>query len=525
MNITNATNAIKSPVMATGSTEQATSFLLILITCMVSGLCFHLLKSFWCSRKEQLYNKPLRPRRPIHLIISYILIILSLFVETISLMCLYWINVNTSNTLIDRTPIYFTEEVDYFLHILFWILFISFIHLKLHGLILQMHECDHGYYSPRHNDYKHFFQYKNSCQRFGYIFIILSIISIIGIQIAIHSAINEQIFLLIVAIFSFIFINWYFWKYFDEDIDTIYFKEQWNKIWWLFCIGLIVWFMVFVIWITYNDMNYLSFKLCIILLYSTWIGLFCYIETKWILNKIFSKQSININNYSNDNILNKQNNNTNVIEEDDKVIHDILMDSIDTADGGENTCNEIKVNNNKELSLIIENRKKQLQKQKTVTKYGDEIFGIEKIEKKKSESERKSDSEELYDNKNEKRKKPTRKTPKHIRKTPIPPPKVGEKWNKLINNIGLMDEKSDSEDMYQNNNQIITTKKTKRKDSSSSDSDELYQNKGYNSMSNVKTKITPDMITEKKHQNVDNNPSENIVIKQITVEGEDDGAV
>eukprot|EP01083_Nonionella_stella_P191166 707734_1 len=265
-------NNVNCNVINAQSTEQVLTLLLLLFGLVICCFSSHLLKLFWHSTTQIHFQQILTVRRPIHLILSYVAISCSLLVKAVCLMCLYCISVtpprNTPQginiwTHSDGTPIYFNHTLDYVLHFIFWILFLLFIHLKLHGLITQIFESNNSYYLP------HGPKRRRICNRFGYAWITASVILIISIQIGIRvlndtatklPSYYEQGLLIFLAICAFAFINWFFWKYFDAQNDDILLKQQWNKIWLLFISGLIGWVLLFVIWLIYLG-EFLMFQL------------------------------------------------------------------------------------------------------------------------------------------------------------------------------------------------------------------------------------------------------------------------
>ena len=511
----NHCSIVKCDIITTESSQQLLTALLVLMSFIITGVCLYLLKLFYQSSNHVLYQKSLTARRPIHIFVSYILILSSLLLQTISLMCLYWRPVQPPRndledginiwTFADGSPIYFTPTIDYILHFIFWALFLSFVHLKVYGLIIQIYELNGGYHSHRHIDTK----CKALSTKCGYpfVFLCVGVILVIMLMIRIpniddkNASHYEQIPLFLIGFVDLLFLVWHFYMHFDEENDTIYLYTQWKQIRKLLIAGICGWAVLLLIYMMYIG-DYLTLKVIIILLYGTWQSLFCYIETKWIMTKLDKERKesalsnnnrvkISMDSLPDDTyIADKDDIIHNVAEdeEDQQVIHDMLVDSIDTADFTEDSewghKDEFKRNDGKnkiKLSLIIENRKKEMRK---ITANGEDMLKLNRIEsnenkmklpqnnKNKLNGDRGmspiSDSEDLYviDTNNRRLSgKPTRRTP-----NPPPPKQPGRAYSNAKRNrrnggriSGVRDFRGDSEAMYYNNHKkddIETVKET-----------------------------------------------------------------
>ena len=559
--------------------EQLLTVLLVLISLLVIGFCSYLLKQFYDASSHILYQKSVKLRRPFHLIISYSLILLSLIIETISLFYLYWIPVSPPRndldyginvwTFNDGSPIYFDKLTDLISHYIFWALFLSFIHLKLYSLIMQIYECNHNKSYSSSNPSKNSFL-STKC---GYIIVIfwVSIIIMIMIIIRIPNENNknasnyEQIPLWFIGFIDTIFLIWHFYTHFDKHNDKILLYQQWKQIRKLLIIGIIGWGILLLIYMIYVG-EYITLRIIMILLYSVWICIFCYIETKWILIKLdkqrrqsaFSNNDkVNINDI--DGTINGDNlsipmPNMEMIhhvvdnENDKKIIHDMLVDTLDTSHYDQE-WNKLKPNNTKhkksksnkfkskskskykskyksrsnsnsnynsnsnsplqqspklrvsskskvKLSLIIENRKKELE-QVTAGGYGEDMLRIHKISSHSTEQKQQqqqqqhgdrlniithppemspiSDSEDLYRynnnnnynnysyNQNQHHSIITKQTPNGSNSPQLQPGRINRKFKpppvsihhhpnmlNVLDHKGTMSPMSDSEDMYHN---------------------------------------------------------------------------
>ena len=121
--------------------EKALSIFLFLYVIIVIAICTFWLFIFWRSRNRRAYRASLKVRRPIYMLLSYIMFLPWVFENSVSLIYLYWADVTPSRndewdgvnawTFPDGSPIFFSIEIDYAMHFFWWFGFWAFMQLKV----------------------------------------------------------------------------------------------------------------------------------------------------------------------------------------------------------------------------------------------------------------------------------------------------------------------------------------------------------------------------------------------------------
>eukprot|EP01083_Nonionella_stella_P297340 1009802_1 len=316
--------------------EKALSIFLFLYDLIVIIICLYWLITFWRHREMRAYKYSLKVRRPFYMILSYLLILPFIFEEGIATIYLFWANVIPSRnqqwdgvnwwTQYDGTPIYFGKTIDVALHFLYWFGFWSFFQLKIFKLWMLRYDYEYSkemsniewkdHLGLRTVDPQSFFiRYRsilgNSFLMFFLQLVILIIIIFIQIFVRLVPLLQESasastiegIIILIISISEFIFIVWLM-NQIREVNDNFYLKAESKRIFLASLIGGISWITGLIISSNATSISFIWVKCGTIILFTTWICVFCYFETIWVLKRIdydWIKHTKHTHNKSHDN--------------------------------------------------------------------------------------------------------------------------------------------------------------------------------------------------------------------------------
>eukprot|EP01084_Bolivina_argentea_P313664 543198_1 len=134
--------------------EKALSIFLFLYVLIVVAICAFWLIIFWRARNRRAYKASLKVRRPIYMMLSYIMFLPWIFENSISLIYLYWADVTPSRsdewdgvntwTFPDGSPVFYTLEIDYAMHFFWWFGFWAFVQLKVFKLWMLRYDYEYS---------------------------------------------------------------------------------------------------------------------------------------------------------------------------------------------------------------------------------------------------------------------------------------------------------------------------------------------------------------------------------------------
>eukprot|EP01084_Bolivina_argentea_P271764 462498_1 len=290
---------------------------------IVIVLCLYWLITFWRHREMRAYKFSLKVRRPFYMILSYLLILLFIFEDSIATVYLFWANVTPPRnqqwdgvnwwTQYDGTPIYFNKIADIVLHFFYWFGFWSFFQLKIFKLWMLRHDYEYSkeMHSIEWKDHlglrtveptsfliRHRSILGNSFLMFFLQLVILVVIILIQILIRSVPSLQESplassieaITILTISTSEFIFIVWLM-RQTREVHDIFFLKAESKRIFFVSLIGGIAWIIGLIIAHAHyagiaTNIGFIWGKSAASILFATWLCVFCYFETIWLLKRI-----------------------------------------------------------------------------------------------------------------------------------------------------------------------------------------------------------------------------------------------
>lgn len=266
----------------------------------------------------------------------------------------------------------------------------------------------------------------------------------------------------------------------NEVRDSLYLRRQWRALRVLLLMAWSGWGILYGIWMSV-DTDYFYIRFCMLSLYGTWIAMWCYVDTKWLLQIVekdeeqtkspLSANEVIGSTFDMDSVLREIENGDSEDDSEDDPEDDPEDDQVVTASLDIEEYGGLKGMNEVELTEIVERRKRE---QKQATK------GIEQILEQQLMAQSLSDSEELFVDQpgSPMSHSVTSGTKRNSRKTPRPPPRRKEKGISI--EIGdehkEIDSEDEDEDMYRNN--VSYGIATDRGSSTKGDDDEKHQSNG-----------------------------------------------
>eukprot|EP01083_Nonionella_stella_P063327 164555_1 len=304
------------------TTEKVGAIFLFLYDILVISICIYWLLTFWRYRQFRAYKFLIQVRRPIYMILSYAIILPIILEEGTACLYLFFAAVNPPRndewdginwwTNYDGSPVYFSRQADQVLHFLYWFGFWSFFQLKVFKL--WMLRYDYEYTTEMSNfswreqlglrtvqPSSFFLRYKsilgNSFLMFFMQLVVLVIIMFIQIVIRLYPNMEdlaststiEGVVILIIAVGQFIGIVWLMHQIPSVN-DNFYIKSEASRIFFITLIGGTLWIIGLIV-ASSMHLPFILIKAGRVVLFTTWICIYCYVETIWVLKKIDSDWS------------------------------------------------------------------------------------------------------------------------------------------------------------------------------------------------------------------------------------------